>query len=60
MNNLLKLAGLLLVAAIILAIVGLIVRALRWLLYVAIFVLLVAAAVRWLTGRAEPGSDRAP
>lgn len=45
-----RLALLLLAVAVALAIVGAILRALRWLLYVAVVVLLVAGLVRWLVG----------
>ena len=45
-----RLALVLLAIAVALAIVGAILKALRWLLYVAVVVLLVAGAVRWLTG----------
>lgn len=58
MNRTLKIALVLVVAAIALALIGLIVRAVRWLLYVAIVVLLVAAAVQWLTGRGQSSSER--
>lgn len=45
-----RLALLLLAVAIVLAIIGAILKALRWLLYVAVVVLLVAGAVRWFVG----------
>lgn len=41
--------------ALLLAILGLVLKALRWLLYVAIVVLLLAAAARWLLGRDDAG-----
>lgn len=49
-NNPVRLALLLLAVAVVLAIIGAILKALRWLLYVAVVVLLVAGAVRWLIG----------
>lgn len=49
-----RLALILLAAAIVLAIVGAILKALRWLLYVAVVVLLVAGLVRWLSGSDSP------
>lgn len=51
MNRPLRLALVLVGIAIVLAILGLVLRALRWLLYVAIVVLLAAAAVKWLMER---------
>lgn len=50
MNRPVRLALLLLAVAIVLAVVGAVLKALRWLLYVAVVVLLVAGAVRWLVG----------
>lgn len=50
MNRPVRLALLLLAVAIVLAIVGAVLKALRWLLYVAVVVLLAAGAVRWLVG----------
>ncbi|MDZ7705075.1 MAG: hypothetical protein U5L04_11405 [Trueperaceae bacterium] len=49
-NTPVRLALALLAVAIVLGIIGLILKALRWLLYVAVVVLLVAGAVRWLMG----------
>ena len=49
-NRPLRLALVLVVVAIALAVIGAVLKALRWLLYVAIVVLLVAGAVRWLVG----------
>lgn len=51
MNRPLKIALALVVVAIALGLIGLIARALRWLLYLAIVVLIVAAAVQWLMNR---------
>lgn len=50
MNRPLRIAMVLLVVAIVLAVIGAVLKALRWLLYVAIVVLVIAAAVRWLVG----------
>ena len=50
-NKPIKLALGLLAVALVLAIVGALLKALRWLLYVAIVVLLVAGAVRWVASR---------
>ncbi len=60
MSKPVRIALVLLAVAIALAVVGLVLRALRWLLYVAIVVLLVAAAVRWLVGRNGPDTSDAP
>lgn len=49
-NTPVRLALILLAVAIVLAVVGAILKALRWLLYVAIVLLLIAGAVRWLMG----------
>lgn len=55
-----RIALVLVAVAIVLAVLGLVLRALRWLLYVAIVVLLVAAAARWLVGRSGPETSDAP
>lgn len=55
MSRPLKLALGLVAVALVLGILGLVLRALRWLLYVAIVVLLVAAAAKWLVASDEPG-----
>lgn len=60
MSRPVRIALVLLAVAIALAVVGLVLRALRWLLYVAIVVLLVAAAARWLAGRSGPDTSDAP
>lgn len=57
MSRPLKLALVLVAVALVLGILGLVLRALRWLLYVAIFVLLLAAAARWLVGSDRAGGD---
>lgn len=49
-NTPVRLALLLLAVAVVLALVGAVLKALRWLLYVAVVVLLVAGLVRWLVG----------
>lgn len=46
-----KVAGALLALALVLAIVGLVVRVVRWLLIIAAVLVVAAAAVRWLVGR---------
>lgn len=51
MSRPVRLALVLVAVAVVLAIVGLLLRALRWLLYVAIVVLLIAAAAKWIVGR---------
>lgn len=48
-DNPVRLALALLAVALVLAIVGVVLKAVRWLLYLAVVVLLVAAAVRWLS-----------
>lgn len=53
MNRTAKVVLLLVAAAIVLAVVGLVVRVLRWLLYLAIALVLVATAVRWVRTRAR-------
>jgi hypothetical protein len=58
-NTPLKLAAVLIVVALALAVVGLVVRVLRWLLYVAVVVLLLAAAAKWLVGRGGDTADPA-
>lgn len=45
-----KVAGALLALALVLAIVGLVVRVVRWLLILAAVLVVAAAAVRWLVG----------
>lgn len=52
-NTPVRLALILLAVAIVLAIVGVVLKALRWLLYVAIVVLLAAGLVKWLAGSAS-------
>jgi hypothetical protein len=49
--NAIRIAGALLLLAVVLAIIGLVVRVVRWLVVVAAVLLLAAAAVRWLLGR---------
>lgn len=51
MNRPVSLALVLLAVAVVLALIGLLLQALRWLLYVAVVVLLVAGAVKWLADR---------
>ena len=51
MNRTVKIVLLLLGAALVLAVIGLVVRVLRWLLYLAIVLVVVAAAMRWVRGR---------
>lgn len=60
MSKPVRIALVLVAAAIVLAILGLILRALRWLLYVAIIVLLTAGAVQWLASRRGPDTSDAP
>ncbi len=60
MSKPLRIALVLFVVAIVLAVLGLVLRALRWLLYAAIVVLLVSAAARWLAGRSGPETSDAP
>lgn len=60
MSKPVQIALVLVAAAIVLAILGLILRALRWLLYVAIIVLLTAGAVQWLASRRGPDTSDAP
>lgn len=60
MSKPVRIALVLVAAAIVLAVLGLILRALRWLLYVAIVVVLAAAAVQWLAGRTGPDTSDAP
>lgn len=55
-----RIALVLVLVAIVLAVLGLVLRARRWLLYLAIVVLLVAAAARWLAGRSGPDTSDAP
>lgn len=47
----LRIAGALLVLAVVLAIVGLVIRVVRWLLIVAAVLVLLAAGARWMVGR---------
>lgn len=51
MNRPVKLALVLLAVAVVLALAGLLLAALRWLLYVAVVVLLIAGAVKWFGDR---------
>ena len=53
MNRTVKVVLLLVAAAVVLAVVGLVVRVLRWMLYLAIALVIVAAGVRWVRGRAR-------
>lgn len=48
-----RIAGALLVLAVVLAIIGLVIRVARWLVVVAAVLLLAAAAVRWLLARSD-------
>lgn len=57
MRNAAKIAGVLLALAVVLGILGLILKALRWLLIIAAVVVLVAAAIG-VVGKRREGADR--
>ncbi len=52
----LRIAGWLLLAAVVLAVVGVIVSVLRWLLILGAIVLVVLAVGQWLRGRRDAGA----
>jgi hypothetical protein len=56
-RNAAKIAGVLLALAVVLGILGLILKALRWLLIIAAVVVLVAAAIG-VVGKRREGADR--
>lgn len=57
MRNAAKIAGVLLALAVVLGILGLVLKALRWLLIIAAVVVLVAAAIG-VVGKRRQGAER--